>query len=314
MVLPIIMLLFALLFTVGSAIITQAEVSIESREDAWLKREPYKAAKVFHVASRGNQQDILSGTAKKPLMAIINLAGSKEMEAKHSVLAGAWDHDELPMDNPIHWKLIGDVIRASKISQAQSILGLLGKVIELFSRAGSSSDVTSKLQQANSSRTQQEKNRKNAEEKFDEKKREAIKKHKEGQKTNQEYYDSYSAVHKELKNIFDDAEQQNEDAGNDKEKIFSQRQFKERFNKLKENVKRQLTDPGTKKKALAEIERIEKKLKDQMNPKKTKPGDKKEKPKPVDIEKIRSEVNKINNKKRDSKKSLEAFKRNAPKE
>lgn len=140
LVFPILLMLTAVIFWVGGLVVEKSRVVIRARAGAWTARHDDRSAKPFDFTVRGDVQREASGQA--PLRPPFLRSMTPTPKSHHLVLAGTWDHRDVPLDRPPHWELAGTLAAstpgqvagnvtdtASNLGELLDVQGILGGVV-----------------------------------------------------------------------------------------------------------------------------------------------------------------------------------------
>jgi hypothetical protein len=96
---PILLAIIVGIVWLGSSVIAQTEVTVQARHKTWNKRDnPTGTALLFL------NDDIETDDAKKTVQISPIFDDTESPEASHDVMVGAWDFQQLPLDQAPNWK------------------------------------------------------------------------------------------------------------------------------------------------------------------------------------------------------------------
>lgn len=107
MMVPLLALLLALLFTVGSAAVSSLNVAVDARREAWSTAREGVSASPLDL--RGASSDLAMRSASQPLAYSLPRLGLGDAQAQFSSLQGSWDHRELLSDEGVHFSAVKKV-------------------------------------------------------------------------------------------------------------------------------------------------------------------------------------------------------------
>ncbi len=128
MVLPVILFVLAAILWVGVAMNTQAELTVETRNDAWKRRDGGPSEDAFHF----DRQNRIESRMERPVEFLRIFSGFAPASARHAVLAGSWDHLQVPMNDQPNWPLYSRLGIEGNGDQLQQFLGGLGDLQSQF--------------------------------------------------------------------------------------------------------------------------------------------------------------------------------------
>ena len=131
MALPLLFVLMICIMWEGFWLIGQAEVLVTARNDAWKKRFDNAADSplIFPVLETVSLYDASEDYVTKKSSTKVKISPAFDLipgpESSHTILAGSWDSEAMPMNKPPDFGLMGKA----------AILGGLGSVLDLAASA-----------------------------------------------------------------------------------------------------------------------------------------------------------------------------------
>lgn len=122
MAMPVLLLMFVLILSVGLFFLGQVKATITARSDAFQQRTSARSSRPLAYTSQTSTSDIFSRTASVTPDYPSRAVNFGSVEAGQFVLGGAWDHRELLQGNGPHWK---DMSKASISGASNQIASLL---------------------------------------------------------------------------------------------------------------------------------------------------------------------------------------------
>lgn len=108
LVLPLLLTLVATIFWVASACLARASASVSARASAWGARFEDRSAKPFDFEVSGElRRTVTRREFYRPRFLASSASGAR---GSHMVLAGTWDHNEVPLNRPPNWDLAEEMI------------------------------------------------------------------------------------------------------------------------------------------------------------------------------------------------------------
>ncbi len=126
LLIPLLALLLALLFTVGSAGISSLNVTIRARHEGWIAAR--QGASTSPLDFRDAAPDITTKSAVLPLAYSLPRLGLADATGQFSAMQGSWDHRELMKDEGIHFEEMRKVAAVN----LPSVAGALPNFLAIF--------------------------------------------------------------------------------------------------------------------------------------------------------------------------------------
>ena len=145
MALPILLVLMVGITWLGFSVIGQTETLVEARNKAWKRRFEDKAKNplVFPagllVATNpfySHDDDYVSETVTKPVDVSPVFSAMPSPQAKHTILAGSWDHKAIDLNNRPDLELYVRVAANAVTGDIQTQLGNLSQLIDSVQQSG----------------------------------------------------------------------------------------------------------------------------------------------------------------------------------
>lgn len=172
MALPVLLLLFSLILSVGVFFLGQVKATINARSKAFQQRSGQKSSRPLAFTGQTSKQDVYTADATETPAYPSPKINFGAVTARQSVLGGAWDHRELLRGNGPHWKDMEKASVGGATNQIGSLLdqfangfdpsmipgiedaagGLLG---QLLGESGSANDQFGQMQQEQQQRNQE---------------------------------------------------------------------------------------------------------------------------------------------------------------
>jgi hypothetical protein len=136
MLIPLLALLLALLFTVGSAGVSSLNVTIRARSDGWAAARQGVSSSPLNL--RSSAPDITPKSATMPLAYSLPRLSLGDAKGQFSAMQGSWDHRELLRDSDVHWNdaqrvaISGVDSLSDKINQFLAIENFVANILNDF--------------------------------------------------------------------------------------------------------------------------------------------------------------------------------------
>ena len=147
MALPVLLLLMVAITWLGFSVITQTEVLVQARNNAWKRRfdNPSQRPLVFPaglvVAKNplySYTDDYVTEMVTKPVDVSPVFKAAPAPKASHTILAGSWDHRAMKMDSPPNFELYMGAVANAATKDVQSKLGNLTNLVNGLAQFGAS--------------------------------------------------------------------------------------------------------------------------------------------------------------------------------
>ena len=145
MALPILLVIMVGITWLGFSVIGQTEALVEARNKAWKRRFEDKAKNplVFPaglVVTKNpfysTDADYVSETVTKPVDVSPVFSGMPAPEARHTILAGSWDHQAIDLNSRPNFELYVRVAANAVTKDIQTQLGNLSSLINSVEQLG----------------------------------------------------------------------------------------------------------------------------------------------------------------------------------
>jgi hypothetical protein len=174
MAMPVLLLMFVLIMSVGVFFLGQLKATITARSDAFQQRTSQKSQRPLAYNQQTSKSDIFSKSATENPIYPSPKISFGAVTSKHAILGGAWDHRELLKGNGPHWDDMGKASIGGATNQISSLIDQfsngfdpsmipgIGQLSDVFSSLlGESDSANSQFEQMQ--QEQQEQNKKNIE-------------------------------------------------------------------------------------------------------------------------------------------------------
>ncbi|MCE9603763.1 MAG: hypothetical protein K8U03_02550 [Planctomycetia bacterium] len=153
---PLLVWMIAAIMNAGAGGVATADATIAARVDAFRNASQHTTSqsRLFFVAPEIAQSDIVRADASRN-RSVPPALGSSQLigRASLSVFGNVWDRRELPLNDPVHMRLMGQASAASGVGQA---LGPLGQALDgLQSAADRGRGASDRMQQKGSELNQE---------------------------------------------------------------------------------------------------------------------------------------------------------------
>ncbi len=129
MALPVLLLMFVLILSVGLFFLSQVKATVTARSDAFQQRSSARSSRPLAYSSQTSTGDIYSRSATDTPDYPSPAVNFGSVSVEQSVLGGSWDHRELLQGNGPHWK---DMAKASVFGTTNKIGSLLDQLTSGF--------------------------------------------------------------------------------------------------------------------------------------------------------------------------------------
>jgi len=129
MALPVLLLMFVLILSVGLFFLSQVKATVTARSDTFQQRSSARSSRPLAYSSQTSTGDIYSRTATDTPDYPSPAVNFGSVSVEQSVLGGSWDHRELLQGNGPHWK---DMAKASVFGSTNKIGSLLDQLTSGF--------------------------------------------------------------------------------------------------------------------------------------------------------------------------------------
>lgn len=129
MALPVLLLMFVLILSVGLFFMGQVKATVTARSDAFQQRSSARSGRPLAYTTQTSTGDVYSKSASESPAYPSPAVNFGSVTANQSVLGGSWDHRELLQGNGPHWK---DMAKASVAGATNQIGSLLDQFTNGF--------------------------------------------------------------------------------------------------------------------------------------------------------------------------------------
>lgn len=129
MALPVLLLMFVLILSVGLFFMSQLKATVTARNDAFQQRSSARSSKPMAFTTQTSTSDIYSKSDSETPDYPSPAVNFGSVSASQSVLGGSWDYRELLQGNGPHWK---DMAKASVAGTTNQIGSLLDQFANGF--------------------------------------------------------------------------------------------------------------------------------------------------------------------------------------
>lgn len=129
MALPVLLLMFVLIISIGLFFLGQLKATVTARSDTFQQRTAARSSRPLAYTSQTSTSDIYSRSATQTPDYPSPAVNFGSVSVNESVLGGSWDHRELLQGNGPHWK---DMAKASVAGSTNKIGSLLDQFTNGF--------------------------------------------------------------------------------------------------------------------------------------------------------------------------------------
>jgi len=151
LVLPVLILLWLVIFQIGFCYIRQAEVTVTARSSAWRQRAKEKG-EPFTFENQGSQ-----GRIEKTSTGSVKISGISaafpDARSRHTVMAGTWSHPDIDLNEQPNFQLAFKLARLGpkreiidRLDAIEKLVKSMTKLKDAFSNLGSPSKLGANLQ------------------------------------------------------------------------------------------------------------------------------------------------------------------------